>query len=394
MQSGPNIKNRLLRKFIAYIIGAVVVSAVTYKVGFPPLFIGVYNIYVFACFLFYVIIDLPPIKLTRFRTYFYLVMTFVVAAVVYMIVALILPQFSAEVEIAYIRQPPIELSALSTPELIEAGKDVVRIYECMNCHTIGGKGATKTRGPKLGNVGWESMQYIKESILNPLAWVSKEFDKPKLRDAMPDFFHEDFTEGEYGALLAYVQSLKPETGKMPRDWWTNWRIILEGKDIFDGAYNPSVNCSVCHGRDGKPVMSGARDLRDADAPGSSKTTESRRRPFKEWSDEDFFEAESKGVPHTPMPGWEIFLNESDLWKVVSYVATFSGVRGVTQDDLKAYLASEHGKGLLSYRASEEARQEEFDELESGIGGDEDEDAGEEDDEEYDEDEDYDDYDDE
>ena len=96
------------------------------------------------------------------------------------------------------------------------------------------------------------------------------------RAAMPDYYSEEFNEGEYKAVIAYMKSLRPAADKMPRDWWTNQRIILEGKMIYDGIQNPSVNCAACHGRDGKSVMSGAKELKDANAKGSEKTDVSRK----------------------------------------------------------------------------------------------------------------------
>ena len=51
---------------------------------------------------------------------------------------------------------------------------------------------------------------------------------------------------------------------MPAGWWTDQKIIDEGKEIYIGAKNPDVNCASCHGKDGKPVKAGARDFRNGD----------------------------------------------------------------------------------------------------------------------------------
>src|SRR2546428_9796276 len=48
---------------------------------------------------------------------------------------------------------------------------------------------------------------------------------------------------------------------MPAGWWADEKIIAEGKEIFEGVKNIDVNCSSCHGKDGKPVKAGAPDLR-------------------------------------------------------------------------------------------------------------------------------------
>ena len=49
---------------------------------------------------------------------------------------------------------------------------------------------------------------------------------------------------------------------MPAGWWTDPKVIAEGGKIYIGEINPLVNCASCHGKDGKPVKKGARDLRD------------------------------------------------------------------------------------------------------------------------------------
>ena len=36
---------------------------------------------------------------------------------------------------------------------------------------------------------------------------------------MPDYYSEEFNEGEYKAVIAYMKSLRPAADKMPRDWW-------------------------------------------------------------------------------------------------------------------------------------------------------------------------------
>ena len=48
-----------------------------------------------------------------------------------------------------------------------------------------------------------------------MALITEEFDKPKLRDAMPDYYSEEFNEGEYKAVIAYMKSLMPAADKMP-----------------------------------------------------------------------------------------------------------------------------------------------------------------------------------
>ena len=48
-----------------------------------------------------------------------------------------------------------------------------------------------------------------------------------------------------------------------------------------------------------------------------------------------------------MLGWEQALSDSDIWKVVAYTATLSGAKGMTQENLKAFLETERGKVSVS-----------------------------------------------
>ncbi|MBH0192696.1 MAG: hypothetical protein HP492_13290, partial [Nitrospira sp.] len=47
---------------------------------------------------------------------------------------------------------------------------------------------------------------------------------------------------------------------MPAGGWTDPKAIEEGALIYIGEANPQINCASCHGKDGKPVKKGARDL--------------------------------------------------------------------------------------------------------------------------------------
>ena len=49
---------------------------------------------------------------------------------------------------------------------------------------------------------------------------------------------------------------------MPNGWWTDPKIFAEWKKVYTGLAILTVNCTSCHGKDGKPKKRGARDLRD------------------------------------------------------------------------------------------------------------------------------------
>ena len=109
---------------------------------------------------------------------------------------------------------------------------------------------------------------------------------------------------------------------MPEGWWTDPKIIEEGKMIFTGEQNIDVNCASCHGKDGKPVKRGARDFRVAQR-------------MSMYSDSTWFWRISEGVPKTKMKPWKEKLSEEERWKVMAYEHTFShGGQPAPHDDFK------------------------------------------------------------
>ncbi len=104
---------------------------------------------------------------------------------------------------------------------------------------------------------------------------------------------------------------------MPAGWWADEKIIAEGKEIFEGVKNIDVNCSSCHGKDGKPVKAGARDFRKGER-------------MKLYSDSVWFWRISEGVPNTKMKAWKSKLSEEDRWKAMAYERTF-GLKGLGYD---------------------------------------------------------------
>lgn len=108
---------------------------------------------------------------------------------------------------------------------------------------------------------------------------------------------------------------------MPAGWWADEKIIEEGRQLFIGGKNPDVNCASCHGKDGKPVKAGARDLRNAER-------------MKLYSDSVWFWRISEGVPNTKMKAWKSKLSEEDRWKLVAYERTF-GLKGQEWDSTKS-----------------------------------------------------------
>src|SRR5256712_10089690 len=107
---------------------------------------------------------------------------------------------------------------------------------------------------------------------------------------------------------------------MPAGWWADEKIIEEGREVFEGVKNIDVNCSSCHGKDGKPVKAGARDFRNSDR-------------MKLYSDAVWFWRISEGVKDTKMKAWKSKLPEEDRWKAMAYERTF-GLKGLEFDVVK------------------------------------------------------------
>lgn len=97
---------------------------------------------------------------------------------------------------------------------------------------------------------------------------------------------------------------------MPKGWWADPKVIAEGKKIFEGMVNPEVVCAACHGRDGKPLLAGTRDLRDAAY-------------MNKLSDSQMFWRINEGVPMTAMTPWKGKLTEEQMWQVIAYCHSFS-----------------------------------------------------------------------
>jgi len=110
---------------------------------------------------------------------------------------------------------------------------------------------------------------------------------------------------------------------MPGGWWTNPKIIQEGKKIFYTTVlkyefkrkmrTAKKGCSTCHGIDPKkdrPKKRGSPDFRV-------------RERVNRFSDSYWFWRVSEGVAKTRMPSWKKKLSEQEIWKVIAYQHTWS-----------------------------------------------------------------------
>ena len=80
-------------------------------------------------------------------------------------------------------------------------------------------------------------------------------------------------------------------------------------------------CSVCHGKDGIPLMSGARDLRDPNAITKRPGKEGKK--LKDWTDADWFDSVANGIDMTPMAGWLEDYPPRAIWLAIAYAKQVS-----------------------------------------------------------------------
>ncbi len=133
----------------------------------------------------------------------------------------------------------------------------------------------------------------------------------------PRFVHADEEEGMKPVPKAYA-------GKhMPKGWWSDTKIIAEGKKIFETARlefdykgkkeQVKDGCATCHAID--PVKDRAKQRGARDFRVGAK--------MNQFSDSYWFWRVSEGVPKTKMPGWKDKLSEEERWKVIAYEHTWS-----------------------------------------------------------------------
>lgn len=224
-------------------------------------------------------------------------------------------------------------AAVPDPKLIDRGQQVYNDYECYNCHKLGGKGGVKRRGPELDAVGSiVSAEMLRAKILDPLVFLTEGYEEEYKKVIMPDDFKDRMGPKEIDALVAYMVSLKAPGAKtpkplfkapsgwvgipvefqtvIPKGWWSDEKVVARGKQIYEGTVKSDVVCAACHGRDGKPILTGARDFRE-------------QAYVEKMSDTYWFWRLSEGVPQTAMTPMKDKLTDEERWQAVAYQHTFS-----------------------------------------------------------------------
>jgi mono/diheme cytochrome c family protein len=304
--------------------------------GFPIWWQIEFVAFAFVGLTYFVILDLKAMQpeqnhiswITR------LIATYALASLIFINITGQLPQFDPAVEVAKLDRPPIKLSGLAGPEVIAAGRSVFEENKCFNCHKVFWEG-NSDRGPNLGTkqIGLYDEAYIKEQIVKPRVKQSPGFDDPKSTKAMPTYYGEDLDDDSMHALVSYLKTLRdpehaPIEGKLGEQWsWFDDKdIIAEGEKIFNGEGEGAaegLNCSVCHGKDGTPMMTGALDFRDANKMDTDKMPDRLDGvPLKDWPDALWYKRVTRGVDGTPMAAWGSAFPHLVLWKAESYARTF------------------------------------------------------------------------
>ena len=112
---------------------------------------------------------------------------------------------------------PEEILASLGGDPIAAGKEIYSLYECYNCHKLGGKGGTKKRGPHMDNLGnMLTLDQIKTKIFDPTAFYAEGFEKEYKKGLMPKKYKELMMDVELEALAAYLVSLKDPSVETPK----------------------------------------------------------------------------------------------------------------------------------------------------------------------------------
>ncbi len=333
-QEKSTFQNIKIKLPVIIILGGII-WVVAGKFNFPVWWQIEFVAFALVGFAFFTLLDWKTLTVEKKASTWVmrLLATYALASGIFITVTAELPQFDPEFELTKLNKPPINIEGLAGPEVIAAGREVFENNKCFNCHKVFWEG-NSDRGPNLGTkqIGLYTTDYIKEQILDPRKKQSPGFDDPKSVKAMPTYYGDDLSEGELSALASYLKTLRdpthmPVEGKFPDQWtwWDDPKIVAEGKIVFEGAEpaTEGLNCAVCHGKDGIPMMTGALDFRNENNKDTEKMPD--RIPgvlLKNWPDALWYKRVTRGVDNTPMAPWGMIFPHLYLWKAEAYARTF------------------------------------------------------------------------
>lgn len=344
MEEGKPFLQNIKFKLPFFVVLATTLWFGAGKYGFPIWWQIEFVVFAFVGLVFFIFLDLPALKPEKniAASIPRLLVTYACASGLFLTVTHELPQFNPEVELKRLNRPPIKLSGLAGPEVIAAGRLIFEENKCFNCHKVFWEG-NSDRGPNLGTrqIGLYPEDYIKEQILDPRKDQAPGFEDEKSRKAMPTYYGEELDEDELSALVSFLKTLRdpehmPVEGKFPNQWtwWDDPKVIAEGKDVWEGTHPVTgmdgigLNCSLCHGQEGMPLMTGAFDFRDPNRKDTTKMPDHVETPLKDWPDSLWYKRVTRGIDETPMSGWGKSGPEDPkvphiyLWKAETYARTF------------------------------------------------------------------------
>lgn len=314
---------------------AIVIWFTAGRFGFPIWWQIEFVAFALVGLVYFVLLDLRSMKPEkgRFQSTIRLIATYAIASSLFIVITAQLPQFDPNFELEKLNRPPIVLEDLAEPEVIAAGREIFEANKCFNCHKVFWEG-NSDRGPNLGTkqIGLYSGDYIKEQILDPRKKQSSGFEDKKSKKAMPTYYGDDIGDDEMTALVSYLKTMRdpthmPVEGKFPNQWtwWDDADIIAQGQIVFEGKEpaTEGLNCAVCHGAAGIPMMTGALDFRNEDTADTDKMPDHLPGVLlKDWPDDLWYKRVTRGVDGTPMAPWGLIFPHLYLWKAEAYARTF------------------------------------------------------------------------
>ncbi len=252
-----------IKKIVVAVVLALAAWFGSGALGFPHVFQAMFVAYVALGLAVFLLLDAPPMpRFSGWTAVALLVGFYLVLSVIYIGGASSWPQYDPEVEKGKIEKilkrkravvlgeqgrvdtmlqrlqalqensqtvmarlgrfaPSVEVVDTSQDQgaltVVERGAEVYDLYECYNCHKIGGKGSVKKRGPILDNIGsFLTVSDIKQKIFDPTYLYAEGFEKQHKKGRMPDKYKDLMTEEEVLALATYLSTLKDSTAKTPK----------------------------------------------------------------------------------------------------------------------------------------------------------------------------------
>ena len=332
-QEKTTFQNIRFKLPVILILGAII-WVVAGKFNFPVWWQIEFVSFTLVGFAFFTLLDWKTLNVEKKTSTWVmrLLATYALASGIFITVTAQLPQFDPEFELAKLNKPPVKLSGLAGPEVIAAGREIFENNKCFNCHKVFWEG-NSDRGPNLGTkqIGLYSDDYIKEQILEPRKKQAPGFEDPKSVKAMPTYYGDDIEGDEMVALIAYLKTMRdpthmPVEGKFPNQWtwWDDPEIIKQGQTVFEGTEpaTEGLNCAVCHGKDGIPMMTGALDFRNENHKDTDKMPDHIDDLLKDWPDALWYKRVTRGVTGSPMAPWGTIFPHLYLWKAEAYARTF------------------------------------------------------------------------